>query len=122
MLFILPLKPSNFNSIKVRLEPYIVVLHTLLQLFQFHKGTIRTAPTTTRSAGVDYFNSIKVRLEPMRARLHRADRSFQFHKGTIRTKLNIDIEDFYKRFQFHKGTIRTSDHVSSSRVVDISIP
>ena len=32
----------NFNSIKVRLEPYHNVLNTIKHKFQFHKGTIRT--------------------------------------------------------------------------------
>ena len=33
---------SDFNSIKVRLEPDYVYLHNDLTQFQFHKGAIRT--------------------------------------------------------------------------------
>ena len=33
----------NFNSIKVRLEHYVVYLPAASTVFQFHKGTIRTS-------------------------------------------------------------------------------
>ena len=61
-------------------------LSLLFNIFQFHKGTIRTeyGPTT-----------------------YRPHYQFQFHKGTIRTKtLGVDF-DLLQLFQFHKGTIRT---------------
>ena len=32
----------NFNSIKVRLEPFALMLLKQITQFQFHKGTIRT--------------------------------------------------------------------------------
>ena len=60
----------NFNSIKVRLERYMLTLCAVpLRSFQFHKGAIRTyssfVPTTS-------------------------DIGFQFHKGAIRT-LEADL-------------------------------
>ena len=55
---------SNFNSIKVRLEPRTAREQLNELAFQFHKGTIRT------------WGCRRCRL---RGRL------FQFHKGTIRT-------------------------------------
>ena len=55
---------ENFNSIKVRLELMAIGLGAALELFQFHKGAIRT-------------NVIGVAA----MRLY----EFQFHKGAIRT-------------------------------------
>ena len=52
-----------FNSIKVRLEPFDIHDAYIAQLFQFHKGAIRT---DVKVYGIPYcnnFNSIKVRLE-----------------------------------------------------------
>ena len=76
----------HFNSIKVRLE--LFMLHKLIEpvLFQFHKGTIRTLPANPPSAPPDNFNSIKVRLELRFAMTIIHIVRFQFHKGTIRTK------------------------------------
>ena len=54
---------TNFNSIKVRLEPLILFEKSMLSVFQFHKGTIRTQLATTANNDKIYFNSIKVRLE-----------------------------------------------------------
>ena len=33
---------AYFNSIKVQLEPLIILKHAVVSKFQFHKGTIRT--------------------------------------------------------------------------------
>ena len=55
---------SYFNSIKVRLKLLVTTNKRCKFLFQFHKGTIKTAS--------DF--SIKSQLA-----------SFQFHKGTIKT-------------------------------------
>ena len=60
----LPVLRSNFNSIKVRLEPRDV------------EGTAQL---------VDDFNSIKVRLERKKLLNTLTLSIFQFHKGTIRT-------------------------------------
>ena len=76
----------HFNSIKVRLERVILRVILGVILFQFHKGTIRTAKCKDMTEEELHFNSIKVRLErnnvqavlPMSV-------TFQFHKGTIRT-------------------------------------
>ena len=54
---------KNFNSIKVRLEHADFASQVLAQLFQFHKGTIRTNQNTMIISLILYFNSIKVRLE-----------------------------------------------------------
>ena len=57
----------NFNSIKVRLElSYTVASGATAQIFQFHKGTIRTAGLYAVQSAVP---------------------TFQFHKGTIRTHI-----------------------------------
>ena len=56
------------------------------QLFQFHKGTIKTV---YQVAGVIFY------------------RAFQFHKGTIKTSLSRLIGIIIPLFQFHKGTIKT---------------
>ena len=121
----------RFNSIKVRLEPAVnCMVGELLTLFQFHKGTIRTALHPLSLLRVlRCFNSIKVRLEPagsagrftaslfqfhkgtIRTRTFkckvRRRNMFQFHKGTIRTEVSALLCGFYCLFQFHKGTIRT---------------
>ena len=78
-------KWTDFNSIKVRLEPnWLPGVNKVLE-FQFHKGTIRTwLQSQERQIQAD-FNSIKVRLE----------------------RSQDDEQVFYVQFQFHKGTIRT---------------
>ena len=98
---------TNFNSIKVRLEPaglnpYLMMngfqfhkgtirtLKILLKviiyaLFQFHKGTIRTTLYALTFLAILNFNSIKVRLEPAGLNPYLMMQKFQFHKGTIRT-------------------------------------
>ena len=76
---------SYFNSIKVRLEHYPLMLQMMLLVFQFHKGTIRTILMKNTSLLLLYFNSIKVRLELIYALSLIGAFLFQFHKGTIRT-------------------------------------
>ena len=56
---------QNFNSIKVRLEPFVRMKQKPFTLFQFHKGAIRTERTKARIAALG---------------------EFQFHKGAIRTR------------------------------------
>ena len=53
----------NFNSIKVRLKLAEVRKHEGWQLFQFHKGTIKTRFIYTNIKSLQDFNSIKVRLK-----------------------------------------------------------
>ena len=43
----------NFNSIKVRLEPYPIESELILNGFQFHKGAIRTESINTTFEGFD---------------------------------------------------------------------
>ena len=75
----------HFNSIKVRLELSSSTPVRADEVFQFHKGTIRTGTWTERWFTFFNFNSIKVRLEqPLLAWGLRCVQ-FQFHKGTIRT-------------------------------------
>ena len=54
---------GNFNSIKVRLELDKLILSLPFFGFQFHKGAIRTLPSTAVLGEKPNFNSIKVRLE-----------------------------------------------------------
>ena len=64
----LSLTIRNFNSIKVRLKPKVVLAFKLSPAFQFHKGTIKTLIRRLRAASMTLF---------------------QFHKGTIKTVNNI---------------------------------
>ena len=54
---------DDFNSIKVQLEHKIVLKTTSVLEFQFHKGTIRTHWLWFSFSTLCYFNSIKVQLE-----------------------------------------------------------
>ena len=119
-----------FNSIKVRLELDVPPLFpVVLNVFQFHKGTIRTNGRIREDRQIlqfqfhkgtirtewwlywlnafSYFNSIKVRLEPQGRWTRLTRNSFQFHKGTIRTPKGGQALTTWVLFQFHKGTIRT---------------
>ena len=59
------IKVTNFNSIKVRLEHHLGGrVSAESDLFQFHKGTIRT------NTMANFPDTVQL---------------FQFHKGTIRT-------------------------------------
>ena len=53
----------NFNSIKVRLKLTCVGNNDLMDVFQFHKGTIKTHVATLYGIMATYFNSIKVGLK-----------------------------------------------------------
>ena len=85
--FLLPFAAlSNFNSIKVRLKRNIEgTEYKIKEVFQFHKGTIKTYPRFCLCQPSHNFNSIKVRLKPAVANLQREFNAFQFHKGTIKT-------------------------------------
>ena len=56
-------KCEDFNSIKVRLELSEKIDFSLITIFQFHKGAIRTRVDLVTAQNQSYFNSIKVRLE-----------------------------------------------------------
>ena len=75
----------DFNSIKVRLEHSTRHSPESLQIFQFHKGTIRTKFLIMLHIQNNYFNSIKVRLEQGAGNRQLPRQQFQFHKGAIRT-------------------------------------
>ena len=57
----------------------------MLELFQFHKGTIKTRPYYEKHRCRRNFNSIKVRLKRYRPVRIYNKYLFQFHKGTIKT-------------------------------------
>ena len=57
----------------------------LIARFQFHKGTIKTPHRLLSYMILSYFNSIKVRLKPISLYSDMASKQFQFHKGTIKT-------------------------------------
>ena len=59
------LSTCRFNSIKVQLELFAVVVSIEIDMFQFHKGAIRTALAQMFSSERVSFNSIKVQLEPI---------------------------------------------------------
>ena len=76
----------SFNSIKVRLKRVFSFNKIGLSVFQFHKGTIKTANIKGLRVNWYRFNSIKVRLKQCQAALQRCHlQGFQFHKGTIKT-------------------------------------
>ena len=54
---------NHFNSIKVQLEHLSHRHMFTAQVFQFHKGTIRTDVSEFQDSTYAYFNSIKVQLE-----------------------------------------------------------
>ena len=76
---------THFNSIKVRLELRPLFVPGLGNVFQFHKGAIRTLEVERFNTLQENFNSIKVRLERITRRFCRRCGKFQFHKGAIRT-------------------------------------
>ena len=53
---------ANFNSIKVQLRHYMGFLNTMSNIFQFHKGTIKTCLIFVVMLLLMNFNSIKVQL------------------------------------------------------------
>ena len=79
-----------FNSIKVQLKLILSNGEGTLDLFQFHKGTIKTLVLPLVQVLLSYFNSIKVQLKLGRIVQSCAIYLFQFHKGTIKTR-NIRV-------------------------------
>ena len=125
---------TYFNSIKVRLKPSCLAETLMFDLFQFHKGTIKTTATERRKFPTRrfqfhkgtiktyckmkkkvtelYFNSINVRLKQFNKREAISCFIFQFHKGTIKTMNRVLAHNYLTLFQFHKGTIKTSLTIS----------
>ena len=84
-----------FNSIKVRLERTVVSVKASFQLFQFHKGAIRTQVLQTEfTRPFHYFNSIKVRLELWKA-IRGAAPITHFNSIKVRLEPAYDIFTFY---------------------------
>ena len=77
----------NFNSIKVQLKLKANDINKIEDLFQFHKGTIKTLYLVSLLSALWYFNSIKVQLKPTRYTRAHGNQQFQFHKGTIKTPI-----------------------------------
>ena len=77
---------DNFNSIKVRLEPFVPA-PSIAKGRNFNSIKVRLELSTLLlfSKTLSYFNSIKVRLEHGIKLAHITILEFQFHKGTIRT-------------------------------------
>ena len=119
--------------------------YTDFMLFQFHKGTIRTASTSKILQRCSYFNSIKVQLElvklygttlfvsnfnSIKVQLEQVSTKefslnpiFQFHKGTIRTLLVEFVHNFLRHFNSIKVQLELKRTlISLSRVLIISIP
>ena len=123
--------PSNFNSIKVRLELassdirmdsatsfqfHKGAIRTSItfrseeacRIFQFHKGAIRTLKEAVRLAPCLNFNSIKVRLEHTTLRIRRTVTA-NFNSIKVRLEPLPDrCSHNANIFQFHKGAIRTN--------------
>ena len=98
---------TNFNSIKVRLEPLFSLGRDTLTEFQFHKGTIRTYQFPQKMSTDCLFQFHKGTIRTEDIYLFYFVRLFQFHKGTIRTFIPSMVICAILIFQFHKGTIRT---------------
>ena len=117
------LRLQYFNSIKVRLELIMMFSRSILTLFQFHKGAIRTALPIDILPSIKYFNSIKVRLELLNFLRHDVIKTkFQFHKGAIRTHHHYSLSSWLGYFNSIK--VRLERFVSSPHVycASISIP
>ena len=98
----------HFNSIKVQLKLFKLIVMDISLKFQFHKGTIKTAYGRSPCVLQRDFNSIKVQLKPfITTPFGSKQYTFQFHKGTIKTFLEVLNFCVVYEFQFHKGTIKT---------------
>ena len=99
---------------------------TYNDLFQFHKGTIKTYKHGRLSVNGADFNSIKVRLKlSLLSFVGKRKKQFQFHKGTIKTKKHGTplCSLLLSLFQFHKGTIKTGVTDEDDVIlIPISIP
>ena len=92
---------TNFNSIKVQLEPDAIVI---------------------QHGGYRHFNSIKVQLELSEQKSYHSNRLFQFHKGTIRTLILISL--FLKFQDFNSIKVQLEHKICNDyyRNEKISIP
>ena len=94
------------------------------QVFQFHKGTIRTLRTSHKVIEIINFNSIKVQLERKYPDKHiNTDTHFNSIKVQLEQSVSTLMSSIIGSFQFHKGTIRTSTRWwRFASAVVISIP
>ena len=91
-------------------------------IFQFHKGTIKTNCLYSPESIQQHFNSIKVQLKPLDKNTVSPLLLFQFHKGTIKTLQSVPTNGQSQLFQFHKGTIKTTEYCITFNYLLISIP
>ena len=114
----------------------MIKIEVIGNLFQFHKGAIRTYADLFVKLRKQNFNSIKVRLErslgytttavllyfnSIKVRLEHASASslassiVYFNSIKVRLELNFGCIEFRLRlFQFHKGAIRTPCRLATS--------
>ena len=115
---------QHFNSIKVQLRHIDSNASTeSAELFQFHKGTIKTKILLLLQKHIVHFNSIKVQL---RQPCGTPDGRPQTHFNSIKVQLRRSIlhrdNCLHPQFQFHKGTIKTFNTSSKYALISISIP
>ena len=110
--YIITLATSNFNSIKVQLEPEVCCTRLDSDsIFQFHKGTIRTSfNLCTLRLRFTYFNSIKVQLERLyEIRFHIKLRYF----NSIKVQLELPSSQHRHKVQQNFNSIKVQlEHCS----------
>ena len=119
----------------------MIKIEVIGNLFQFHKGAIRTYADLFVKLRKQNFNSIKVRLErslgytttavllyfnSIKVRLEHASASslassiVYFNSIKVRLELNFGCIEFRLRlFQFHKGAIRTGSKFADAKVNNV---
>ena len=112
----------NFNSIKVRLKLQLIKSERRTQIFQFHKGTIKTNNDKTWCKDAHPFQFHKGTIKTCLTPYKRVLLVFQFHKGTIKTGSSGGYAKIGSSFQFHKGTIKTLNKEVGGVPNSISIP
>ena len=85
----------------VRLKERPTRAYSVLNLFQFHYGTIKRPHLCRRNGRV---------------------RLFQFHYGTIKSQAAQRYSLWQDAFQFHYGTIKSAVETFSELRLQISIP
>ena len=91
-------------------------------VFQFHKGAIRTLIVPYITFFPFSFNSIKVRLEP-KARISNMLRDQSFNSIKVRLeRVSFAFQFGSGSFQFHKGAIRTNIIQRYKASTTVSIP
>ena len=127
--FIIVVVFISFNSNMVRLKVLLgLFYYTLLLVFQFQYGTIKSFSNQKRSLCIRRFNSNMVRLKDSQREEHGSSPQFQFQYGTIKrtcdTHVSCEVSSFNSNmvrlkaclnllissttmFQFQYGTIKS---------------